>query len=99
MAVNDANPAPKWRKTYSNPFQEYLKENCYVAPTTEGHDSLEPFEDEYQHWISNHESSDGQVRDLLDYWHQKGSSIHACHEWPLISLRSRPCPLSVNVCF
>ena len=71
MAVNDANPAPKRRKTYSNPFQEYLEENRCVAPTTEGDDSLEPFEDEYQHWISNHESSDGQVRDLLDYWHQK----------------------------
>lgn len=71
MAVNDANPAPKRRKTYSNPFQEYLEENRCVAPTTEGDDSLEPFEDEYQHWISNHESGDAQVRDPLDYWHQK----------------------------
>lgn len=71
MAVNDAKPAPKRRKTYSNPFQEYLEENRCAAPATQGDDSLELFEDEYQHWISNHESGDAQVRDPLDYWHQK----------------------------
>src|SRR6478735_4225287 len=30
---------------------------------------------------------------------RKGSSIHVCHEWPLISLRTSRCPLSVNVFF
>ncbi|KAF6528009.1 hypothetical protein HZS61_008311 [Fusarium oxysporum f. sp. conglutinans] len=71
MAVNDEKPAPKRRKTYSNPFQEYLEENRCAAPATQGDDSLEPFEDEYQHWISNHESGDAQVRDPLAYWHEK----------------------------
>jgi hypothetical protein len=71
MAVNDENSAPKRRKTYSNPFQEYLEENLCAAPATQGDDSLEPFEDEYQHWISNHESGDAQVRDPLAYWHEK----------------------------
>jgi hypothetical protein len=28
MAVNDAKPAPKRRKTYSNPFQKYLEETA-----------------------------------------------------------------------
>ena len=67
MAVNDAKPAPKRRKMYSNLLQEYLEENRCAAPATEGDDSLEPFEDGYQHWISNHESGDAQVRDPLDY--------------------------------
>ncbi|KAL9572117.1 hypothetical protein ACKAV7_003834 [Fusarium commune] len=71
MAVNDEKPAPKRQKTYSNPFQEYLEENRCAAPATQGDDSLEPFEDEYQHWISNHESGDAQVRDPLAYWHEK----------------------------
>ncbi|ENH63533.1 hypothetical protein FOC1_g10000098, partial [Fusarium oxysporum f. sp. cubense race 1] len=71
MAVNDEKPALKRRKTYSNPFQEYLEENCCAAPAMQGDDSLEPFEDEYQHWISNHDSGDAQVRDPLAYWHEK----------------------------
>jgi hypothetical protein len=70
-AVNDEKPAPKRRKTYSNPFQEYLEDNRCAAPATQGDYSLEPFEDEYQHWISNHESGDAQVRDPLAYWHEK----------------------------
>lgn len=71
MAVNDEKPAPKRQKTYSNPFQEYLEENRCAAPATQGDDCLEPFEDEFQHWISNHESGDAQVRDPLAYWHEK----------------------------
>ncbi|KAK2122148.1 hypothetical protein NOF04DRAFT_1363343 [Fusarium oxysporum II5] len=75
MAVNDEKPALKRRKTYSNPFQEYLEENCCAAPAMQGDDSLEPFEDEYQHWISNHDSGDAQVRDPLAYWHEKRAGI------------------------
>ncbi|KAL6405385.1 restless-like transposase [Ilyonectria robusta] len=69
MAVDGEKPAPKRRKTYSNPFQEYLEENRCAAPATQGDDSLEPFEDEYQHWISNHESGDAQTHPLIHYIH------------------------------
>lgn len=70
--VIEDNEAPKRRKTYSNPFQEFLEESRCAAPNVHGgDDSLELLEDEYQHWISKHDSGDAQVRDPLAYWHEK----------------------------
>ncbi|RKL20098.1 hypothetical protein BFJ72_g15093 [Fusarium proliferatum] len=90
MAVNDEKPAPKRRKTYSNPFQEYLEENRCAAPATQDDDSLEPFEDEYQHWISNHESGDAQIRDPLAYWHEKSSKYPRLSRMALDFLTIQP---------
>ncbi|KJZ71327.1 hypothetical protein HIM_09263 [Hirsutella minnesotensis 3608] len=70
-AVVEDTQAPKRRKTYSNPFQEFLEESRCAAPNVHGDDSLELFEDKYQHWISKHDSGDAQVRDPLAYWHEK----------------------------
>ncbi len=69
--VAEDNEAPKRRKTYSNPFQEFLEESRCAAPNVHGDDSLEMLEDEYRHWISKQDSGDAQVRDPLVYWHEK----------------------------
>jgi hypothetical protein len=99
MAVNDEKPAPKRRKTYSNPFQEYLEETAAQHQRRKVTTASSRFKTSISTGFRTMRVVMPKFVTLLLIGTRKVPSIQVCHEWPLISLRSSRCPLSVNAFF